>query len=82
MKIHVSQSFIEKVVQRWEDEETSEIIEAIVAELKKDCRKECLYCSQRRREEIQSHYDGLIVQVQNEEFWVQMDHLLHFNFEY
>ena len=82
MNINITPSFIEKIVKNWEDDETPEIIEAIVAELKRDRRKACLNCSRRRAEEIQSHFDELIGQVQNEEFWGQMDHLLHFGFEY
>ena len=84
MKIKVDPSFISKVYHEWESEETQEVIEAVIAELKMDCREYLRhhYCSSSEAEEVQNHFENLIAQVQNKEFWDQMDHLLHFGFEY
>ena len=82
MRIEVNPSFIHKVVSNWDDEDTQEMIEAIVSELKIDCREELRHCSGRKAQEWQAWYEELMGQVQNEDFWEQMDHLLGFNFEY
>ncbi len=81
MQIGVDRSFIERIVKNWDDAETQEMIEAMVAELKKDCREQ-IRRSYSDRAEWEAFYEGLIGQVQNEEFWNQMNHLLHFGFEY
>ena len=81
MQIGVDRTFIERVVKNWDDAETQGMIEAMVAELKKDCR-EAIRRNYSHREECEAFYEDLIGQVQNEDFWNQMDHLLHFGFEY
>ena len=81
MKIDVTPRFIAKLVKEWESEDTQEMVEAIVAELKKDCR-EALRRSYGHRDEVQAWYDGMIGQAQNQEFWEQVDHILNFSFEY
>ena len=82
MRIEVNPNFIHKVASSWDDETTQEMIEAMVSELKKDCREKLRRCSGREAQEWQAWYEELMGQVQNEDFWGQMDHLLDFYFEY
>ena len=82
MRINVTPSFISKLVKNWDNEDTQEMIEAIVAELKKDCREDLRHCYGSKRDELEGWWEDLIGQVQNEDFWCQMDHLLNFYFEY
>ena len=82
MRIDVDPQFVNHVAKNWSNEQTQEMIEAMVCELKKDCREVCRHYSSDEAEEILRHYSELEGQVQNEEFWHQMDHLLHFGFDF
>ena len=82
MNINVDPRFISHVAKNWEDRDTQEMIEAMVAELKKDCREALLHYSGRSAEEVQAYWENLMGQVQSEDFWCQVDHLLHFHFDY
>lgn len=85
MQIRITPDLIHEIAENWEDprkgEETQEMIEAIVAELKKDYRD-----YQRRHynmsDEDAAHWEGLISDVTSREFWDKIDHLLQFRFEY
>lgn len=85
MKINCDAKLIRFIAENWEDprkgQKVQDMIEAIVAELKKDFR---VY--QRKHSRISSkaiaHWEGLICEVQNPDFWYKMEHLLAFGFEY
>ena len=84
MKKHVDYSLIEFIAKNFDNErhaqEVQDIIEAIVAELKQDCRD-----WQRRLgqdDECEAFFEGLICDVQVQEFWEKLDYLAHFEFDY
>lgn len=85
MYLNVTPKLINQIANNWEDprkaEETHELIEAIVAELKKDYRN-----FQRKHSRISAedaaHWESLISDVETPEFWYKFDHLLNFGFEY
>lgn len=84
MRKNVTPSLIHSISENWEDrrraEETQELIEAIVAELKQDYR--AWQRKNRLTPDAQAHWEGLIADVQNQDFWDKMDHLLNFSFDY
>lgn len=84
MKKNVTPSLIHAISENWEDrrraEETQELIEAIVAELKQDYR--AWQRKNRLTPDAEAYWEGLIADVQNQDFWDKMDHLLNFSFDY
>ena len=73
---------IEWISRNWNDRskagDVQELVEAIVAELKQDCRE-----AQRRfRREDAIMLESLTTDVQDEAFWDKMNCLLHFSFDY
>ena len=84
MTKNVTPNLIHAIVENWDDsrkgEETQEIVEAIVAELKQDYRS--WQRKHRMTPEAQAYWEGLIADVQNQDFWDKMDHLLHFSFDF
>jgi len=85
MYINMSPKLIHDIAENWEDprkgEETQELIEAIVAELKKDYRN-FQRKNPRMSEETIAHWESLISDVTELDFWCKFDHLLNFGFEY
>lgn len=85
MYINMTPEVINEIAKNWEDpkkaEETQELIEAIVAELKKDYRNYQRKHSYMSDEDAQ-HWESLISDVTNPEFWYKFDHLLNFGFEF
>lgn len=85
MKINCDAKLVRYISENWNDERKSqkvqEMVEAIVAELKKDFRN---YQRKHFRisDETVSHWEGLICDVQNRDFWDKFYHLLHFGFEF
>lgn len=82
MKKSVNTSMIEWISRNWEDPrhagEVQEMVEAIVAELKQDCR-----AAQRNgKRELVAVLESLIGDAQDEMFWDKLYYLLHFNFDY
>ena len=85
MKVNCDRKLIRYISENWDDDrkgqEVQEMLEAIVAELKKDFRE-----YQRRHSRISdeaiAHWEGLICDVQNRDFWDKFDHLLDFGFEF
>ena len=84
MKKRVDRSLVEFIIKNWDDnrngEEVQEIIEAMVAEIKQDYRD-----FQRRRgnnPEAEAFYEGLICDVQSQEFWDKFDYMSGFEFDY
>ena len=84
MKKRVDSGLVEYILRNWDDnrngEEVQEIIEAIVAEIKQDYRD-----YQRRRgsnAEGEAFYEGLICDVQSQEFWDKLDYMYGFEFDY
>ena len=84
MRKNVTPSLIHAISENWENrrraEETQELIEAIVAELKQDYRE--WQRNHRMTSEAQAHWEGLIADVQDQAFWDKLDHLLQFSFDY
>ena len=84
MTKNVTLNLIHAIVENWDDsrkgDETQEIVEAIVAELKQDYR--AWLRKHRMNPEAQAYWEGLIADVQNQDFWDKMDHLLNFSFDY
>ena len=84
MRKNITPNLIHAIAENWEDrrhaEETQEIIEAIVAELKQDYRE--WQRKHRMTPEAQAHWEGLIADVQDRMFWEKIDHLLDFYFDY
>ncbi len=72
------------LVENWEDqrrsEEVADMIAAIVAELQADYREAVR--KGRMSPEEEAYWEGLMDDVQNEEFWGKFDHLLNFSFRY
>ncbi|MBR4251665.1 MAG: hypothetical protein IKQ15_05155 [Kiritimatiellae bacterium] len=85
MYLNLTPKLINQIANNWEDprkaEETQELIEAIVAELKKDYRAFQRKHSRISDEDV-AHWEDLIADVTNPEFWYKFDHLLNFGFEY
>ena len=85
MKINCDAKLVRYISENWDDErksqEVQEMVEAIVAELKKDFRN---YQRKHSRvsDEIIAYWESLICDVQNIDFWDKIDHLLHFSFEF
>ena len=85
MRINCDTKLIRYISENWEDErngqKVQEMVEAIVAELKKDFR-----AYQRKHSRISdatmNHWHGLICDVQDRDFWEKLDHLLDFSFEF
>lgn len=84
MKKHIDSRLVEFILKNWNDnrnaQEVQDIIEAIVAELKQDCRD----CQRRRgyNEETEAFFEGLISDVQTPEFWDKFDYMSSFEFDY
>ena len=85
MKINCDGKFIRYISENWDDDrngqKVQEMIGAIVAELKKDFR-EYQRKHSRISDEAIDHWEGLICDIQNRDFWDKVDHLLGFCFEY
>ena len=83
-QLHVDKKLIEYISKNWDDrknaQEVSDIIQAIVTELKKDYRKESRSYSFQQEDDI--HYQGLIDEVQTKMFWDNMAHMLNFYFDF
>ncbi len=85
MKINCDGKLIRYISENWDDDrkgqEVQEMVEAIVAELKKDYRD---YQRKHSRisEETEAYWESLFCNVQSRDFWDKFDHLLHFNFEF
>lgn len=83
MRKNVRPDMIEWISRYWDDRrkggEVQEVVEAIVAELKKDYRA---WQRSHRDPEGQAHWESLIADVQDNMFWVKINHLLHFSFDY
>ena len=84
MKKYIRPDMVEWISRNWEDrrnaEQVHELVEAIVAELKQDYR-----AWQRRNRltpDAQAYWEGIIADVQTQDFWDKMDHLLHFSFDF
>lgn len=69
------QSVVQRVVKTWEKEETQELIQALVADIKKQARHTS---NQRNREFLVTFAE----QVQDLNFWDNVDTLLHINLDY
>ncbi len=84
MKKCIDEQLVGFILRNWEDrdnaQEVQDIIQAIVAELKKDYRE----CQRSRsyREEDEILFEGIISDVQGREFWDKLDYMMHFSFEY
>ncbi len=82
MTKRVSPDMIHYIATNWEDRrragEVQELVEAIVAELKQECR-----AAQRkgRREEV-AFWESLAADVQDQMFWDKLDTMLHFSFDF
>ena len=75
-KMAVDRKLIEDVCERWDDQDTQDLIAAIKVELKKDLRstRDC---------NCQDVYSDLIDNIDNQTFWAQLDRLLNgFSFDY
>ena len=75
---------IRHIVENWEDErkaqEIQDIIEAMTVELKKDFRE---YSRKHRMtSHAEEHWESLIEDLHNCDFWEKMDHLLDFTFPF
>lgn len=85
MKMNMNPNLIQKIVENWDDSrkgaEIQELIEAIVAELKKDYRD-----YQRKHYRMSSEdvafWESLIADATDKSFWEKIDYLLNFHFEY
>ena len=78
----INPSMIEWISKNWNDRyhagEVQEIVEAIVAELKQDCRE-----AQRRfRRDDAAMLESLIEDVKTEMFWNKMEILRDYRFDY
>ena len=84
MKKYIDNELVQFIRRYREDEdkaqEVQDIIEAIVAEIKKDYRQ----CERSNgyREEDQIMFEGLISDVQTPEFWDKLDYVMNFFFDY
>ena len=84
MRKRVDSSLVEFILKNWDDnrngEEVQEIIEAIVAEIKQDHRE---YLRRHgRNDEADAFFEGLICDVQSQEFWDKFDFMSRFEFDY
>ncbi len=83
MTKNVRPDLIEWISRNWEDrrnaQQVQEMVEAMVAELKKDYRA---WQRGHRDPEGQAFWENLIADVQDEMFWDKMNHLLHFSFDF
>lgn len=82
MRKNVRPDMIEWISRNWEDRrnagEVQEMVEAIVAELKQECR-----AAQRKgRSEDAAFWESLAADAQDQLFWDKMATLLHFSFDF
>ncbi len=82
MRKNITPSMIQWIYKNWEDRrnagEVQELVEAIVAELKQDCRE----AQRRGRRDDVATFESMIADAQDKTFWEKMDYLLNFSFDY
>lgn len=85
MKINCDVKFATYLIKNWNDPKmgpkVQDMVEAIVAELKKDYR-EYQRKHPRMSDEAVAHWEGLICDVQDLCFWEKVEHMWNFNFEF
>ena len=82
MTKYIKPDLIEWISRNWEDRhkagQVQELVEAIVAELKQECREAQRKC---RREEV-ALWESLAADAQDQMFWDKLATLLHFSFDF
>ena len=77
-QIKITPSFVEKICETFDKQETQDLLEAMVVELKQDLRKQL-----HRRRYDDEIVETLIANVQDVSFWEQLDLLLNnFSFDF